>query len=728
MQTWEQVDLDRVVDEIQGGHQHVAFLIGSVVSMGEQSGCLSVRQVEQAVLKALLPSVKADAKLFHEISEYLDDRDHCHNEVGSALRDVPFEQLLACLYSTSREASEKTVNLAFGGPSRRPNDNHLGVAEAVSYLLENSADTRVSILTTNYDTCVETALRQRANLELERVELPVPAFQARGRPCRYVKLHGCVEEPTSMIFTIDQMGRLMAAPDWVESVRDWLCDAEYGTVDLAVSLGYGFKDPDLYPIFRECLAPNSIFIRNEKSDFRGAESLSGRAVLQSDFFQELNGRENPRCTRLLVKSDLIRPEGGKPCESLLVHLHEKVRGNSRGLAVPKAPSPQRLEDKAREIADVITTHVGGRQLVFWARLLHAANRPDGTTLFRNEYERKNSDPYVARNMAKAYLYSFTTGGDNPGASRACDELAALDRRPDIQAFVLAFWSLTERDPDQASAAWSHLRSAKKMIGACGDDTRVFIRHCHRHFKVKGIEKVWQMSRGLLRPRRWARRLATAGRRDYEAIEKSLGDRPQDEGGDLVGKAEMIGDIMTLCAEADIISGDLEQAEEQAKKAYSWRSYIGRVSNALQADRLLGWCHLASGTSSGRAKAIECFARGYARALNVPSEPGLRKKVGANLLRAIWAGKSSDLRPCKPVKIDFDEVESACRQLRAFLSTVNDDTKMPDGLFRTPDSKACIDVITQSTLHVLDTNRDRIINEITMLANLKRCPIYLPSGL
>ena len=67
-------------------------------------------------------------------------------------------------------------------------------------------------------------------------------------------------------------------------------------------------------------------------------------------------------------------------------------------------------------------------------------------------------------------------------------------------------------------------------------------------------------------------------------------------------------------------------------------------------------------------------------------------------------------------------------MRAFLSTVNRDTKMPDGLFRTPDSKACIGVITQSILHVLDTNRDRIMNEITKLANLKRCPIYLPSGL
>ncbi len=707
MEDWSETKVQNIFNELQNKkHRHVAFVIGSAVSIGYPSNCLSVTDIQRAILLSVSSVIKKDLNLSAKIAEYLDCISKSYDsanlsDVGRAIHDLPFEHFMACLYNADKDSTEQIIKTAYDG-QKQPNNNHWALVNLVKILLSYTSIERISILTTNYDRCIDIALEKMFGSTLQLVyDIPVPAFQLEspeGKIIRYVKLHGCVDIQGSQVYTIDKMGQLILSLDWTQCIYDWLMSNQ-SKISVAIFTGYGFWDPDLYGLF-EMLTDNVILIRNERPGFSMSNSLHGRDVLQSDAFSRMQNNDKKMCYTTLLK-DEIKPY----LPSIFIDLARSFSNNSVKLKVPSKPDEKQIEIIHDSISKVLSSLTEESSLVFWGHLLNVCERYEGRDLFKSTLQ-DSSRVKIRNEMAIAYLHMFGNKNDWHGAIEACNKLIQDSNPTELRIIGYAYRSfmLTISDKKNLLQAIKDLRNGKKLLKGVSKLIFRYYQIYNIHLWAKIIEVGYQRSNGWGRMlgihfilRIWAWQLASR-------IEKIISDLKD------FGDAVAIGNTLELFTEMLIIAGKLEKAENFGKQTQVWRSFIGGMSKALQSDRLLGWICLAYGSEEQNREAITCFARGLERALNVPEQSSLVKKLGANLIRVFWSNDLDVLKGLKGHIHKTERIKEACRSIQA------------SGAINELDAKD----ITEYVLDLFGEKEQELKNEIMKLKNLKHYPIFLPT--
>ncbi len=363
-------------------------------------------------------------------------------------------------------------------------------------------------------------------------------------------------------------------------------------------------------------------------------------------------------------------------------------------------------------------------MVFWANLLHACGSPVGTETFRRQVYSAVS-PLERFEMTKAYLNSMGNANAWAKAKEACQTLKRDFKGKDIDAyasmylsFVLTIGGKTAIDEKDRFALFKQLCELLKRLcevlmqlchgrrlrSRCPRSAYGWIRHYGAHFHVKVMERMvrsfadpgWlsRMIRSVVRMKAW--KLAV---KLHRACEQTV------EGSD----AALAGDTLELIAEAQIVAERIQEAEKTIGQVVTWRSFIGRMSNAAQSDRLCGWLCLALGGDKYREDAIRFFARGMRRAIE-GREESVERKLGANLVRAAWANKLNELARRSGHEVSKDRIKEACATIggKGFLGW---------------DS---IQLITDYVLWIFEPNQESLKAEIVRFSDLKRYPIYLPT--
>jgi hypothetical protein len=153
----------------------------------------------------------------------------------------------------------------------RPNINHR--------LLAQLGDAGCSLVTTNFDTCVEEAIESmfRKPARVIRTSRQARRFDSRGACVPLLKLHGCASKPTGIITTISAILRRgsmrstsFLSPDRYKALRRFLQTESRGHLQLepvCFVLGYsGSDDLDVVPAL--CRIKRCLLLRVRHTDGR----------------------------------------------------------------------------------------------------------------------------------------------------------------------------------------------------------------------------------------------------------------------------------------------------------------------------------------------------------------------------------------------------------------------------------------------------------------------------
>lgn len=705
---WDETAVDACIQDIcSGTHRHIAFMVGSAVSLGMPSDCLGVGQVRDGVLHAL---------------RNLDDvADAGARELIDALRavdrlsDLPFEQFLGCLNRASEDTAATVLSAICG--TNAPNTNHLAIAHAARALLEQELADRVSIITTNYDRCLDHALQDVFGVtslsRTKAIERPAYDVAVPGSQClRYLKVHGCITEPDTLVFTFSQMMSLITSDGWATQITRWIMSDGGNRPTLGLFVGYGFWDPDLRDWLCSLFAGARLY-RNvrprtddEESTVTPSKSDSATQHLQLEFFERLQDPQAARCTLALIRSDLVASDLPDSEEAnVLTALQARLTGvTSRIPPQPGDDGGAKIRESFRQWSDATAAH-------FLGKLAYACNRSDGRALFSRTLQEEPAGPRQC-DLAHAYLRTYGTANDWGGGAAACRDLRKQRPSNDVAAIAWGYESffvtLDESKPLPVRAlagAWCLLRGAV-VCRQASEPARAVFREYSTHYRAKALQTVWQIAgwrqiTRIIRP--VVALLASWQARRFDRHLKTL----------LAARdLEVFGDATALLAELTIVAGDAGRALEHARTSRILRTIVGRGSNAIQGDRLLGWAWLASGTE-GWVPAVRAFARGLTLATRLHEEPSIARKMGANLLRL--APESAQIGwPLLGATPIGEEVREACGVLQGIESS-NRSTDVMESAWQSV------------ALYVFDLFAP---NQAALWAELKRSewqrePIYLP---
>ncbi len=372
---------------ISGECRHVGFLVGSFASCGQPSSCLSVGDIRRETVAAILratsgsPRGHSARKVLQQIHQDLADGSGARwHEVLSFL---PFEQFMACVAHGSSESALRIAQLLCG--SGLPNANHDAIAKTASRILDLRLADQVTIVTTNYDMCLDDALRKTlgdptAPLHQRTTPLlPLREYSTEHGCIRYLKIHGCLSRPESLVFSFGQMLRLLTSHDWERAILDQLGGTDQ-TPSLALTVGYGFWDRDLDSFLSRWLQNARVF-RNDPY-LASDQPRTPTQLLQSEFFEQLRSQQrqeqaDKRFTRpwCVLRTPLLRdPQSQDPLTASV------LQGCCLALDLPHAELPlarsatddQRRFDEA--LADGWSLEATGQ---FLGRLCHSAERREG---------------------------------------------------------------------------------------------------------------------------------------------------------------------------------------------------------------------------------------------------------------------------------------------------------------------------------------------------------------
>lgn len=662
---------DFIAALLSGECRHVGFMVGSVTSCGQPSSCLSVGEIRRGTIAAMLnltgdkPRGRRARDLLLRVSQDLMQGNGAlwHD----VLRDLPFEQFMACVEHASSESAHQIARLLCG--TGLSNTNHNAIAQMALRVLDLRLADQVTIVTTNYDMCLDEALRAVLGDETEECEsqpvpfLPHKEFSTANGRVHYLKLHGCISMPSSLVFSFGQMLRLLTAHDWDSGILDRL-GGTAATPSLVLTVGYGFWDRDLDVFLSRWLQNSSIF-RNDPYLASG-QHRTPTQVLQSEFFTQLCNRpqqdhaaKNDAPRLCVLRTPLLR-DPSRDGSSMVSILQEACL--ALDLLPGEVPVTRCETDDANRfvgaLADRWSLESTGE---FLGRLCHCAERKDGRRITLSLL----GDLLPAeRGVGIAHEY-FRSIGVRDARKRAVTCARMMRRRRSWSRNVpqTAFHPPRRLPRDVRAVAWAYESfMVSLMVGQIGSSKikkasfgfRAFLadrlawlngigqRHAQSilaeystHFWVKSAQQLPIPGLGRLLVRSMRRRV------DALAV-----------GGDL----DQYGDAAALLAEL-LIDGGIADGVEWAATARRLRTIIGRYSNAAQGDRLLGWGYLAQGDST---QAAASFGRGLLLVLN--GEPGVERKLGANLARVPWSIAHPWLCDLEPANLDPEVVRSAIRRV------------------------------------------------------------------
>jgi hypothetical protein len=642
---------------------HVMFWIGSALSTPAPSSCPGTASFRDAVARALSPNDETP--------------DECVRRATCAARELPFEEVMQCVSRAMGAAIFPVLDAAFR--SRPPNAGHERLAAIIARLLADGA-TRVTVVTTNYDECIETALEQA--LEQERqpwtrasranaTRFPVYAFS--GGRVMVAKPHGTIGDPGSLVF---------ATNDWTRFLVDeasLLTEFEaLGVPDRIIALGYGFLDPDLRPAFAHLLHRGSRLLRLEKPEPAPLEDgmpdatpssqddpVNGAEILRDEFFQAV--RLSYEATRV----DLYTVDAFRQVAAYLASVGFEVAGweptSAPGAQPAVDPPPAVRLDLSTEQAESLTIS-----------LVLSAASGSAADLSRRRLERAVDlgDPAGTRLSLEQHLLSLGHNGNYDEAAKCAARFAA-DPDPDISLIAASYGSFAlSLAPGPKWRALLPLAQSLLVLFSAPDalqeSTRNFFAHRALHFVVKALE--------LGQQRRFRGGYPKAIIRYFHSkLAGSLANLMR--GGDLYEYAE----IEDLRAQLLILSSlrapaDAARALAVARRVRVMYYSIGQRNSIAMAERTYGWaCHAVARASVARQEYLQAAAAAFERGVQHSDgvDPTVRPKLQANLLR-VQRQRGVD---CRELEDELKRVYGA-RALEVALGDDRDFWELP--IFLAPD--------------------------------------------
>jgi hypothetical protein len=503
----------------------------------------------------------------------------------------------------------------------------------------------------------------------------------------------------------------MHEENWSQRVVNAVCSGN-NPPTLAVCVGYGFYDPDLFPLLKSLLEEALIIINERPAQHAAPDDYSGRGVLKAEFLHEC-GKRGTR----VYHSDLLSCGNASADEaSILAAMANALPSKSGTYLSP----PSRVETK-REVPprmmyqlQELTKPTG---ILFWAQLLDGCGSSIGKRKFKRAYERQP----VLRIRAETLLaYLQAIGADNAWPEGVCEAKALRKECGDesletlCMAYEIFFRQMCGRMLSIVLCP-GILRKAKKCSDDCLPSAKAQLLVQEFHFRVK----LWSTLRWILGlrfghvPKIVIKRLVQTMMEMEASIDQ------------LVTSADphLAGNAWELIAEGGLAVGDVLSAERACARAVMWRSFTGRASNSIQADRLSGWVELSRGTSKSDAMAIRYFARGLRRALQLTKEVSLASKLSANLVRVLWKGKAAELVRIPPAAHSISEVIECCDDIMKHAELVVEEGRQWVHDELPTATRLAVGVVSGIALYLAGSKSKRLVKRIIRSANPERIPVF-----
>lgn len=697
-------------------YHHVVLWIGSTVSArGSDLGstiCPAVGTVrDELILKSLQRRVRSmSAKLRSELEPVLTSllqggQSRDEKALRYAIENmVPFERFMGCLADAEGDArtAVEIVRLAFhDGVELQPNALQVLIADLVHGLLERQHVERISVVTTNYDRLLECALAPSDSMRLSAwkdawgflsdAEYRIPSFQHRAYApgtLRVFKVHGTIENPKSLVFTMDGLARGIVDPEHYSYLA-----LQLESADLFIFAGYGFNDPDLRPVIARILRQDSgetkRAIRIERGGISDLDPRRGLDTLRWEFLARLPCEEY-RCN--LFENSPIE-------EHLVLGLATQLELLRSPPELPKCE--WQLGSAAAAVDAVFSRFSNDAAVEFVGRLCDAANSgaahaPLHTLTFSSpdEVRRPTRVTLLCRSLSHQAIYDDYV--------QTCRELRAKWRDLNVQLLTLGFeafaYTIGKPSPLRAMAL---IRQGRRVPSEGADNGALAVfTHYDGHFWAKMMQYAdslccvhpWVPLRPLLRP--FAQRLARSLHRAAEAATLEL-DIP------------FMSEIRDIEAQVWIYAGDLDRALKAATQCENYTAAVGLLNNMALVDRTRGWVYLARNEP---VHAQFAFARGTHRSLRSP-DVSVWPKLAANLVRVLEADRTISLGSLKPCAKPVSDLVACLERLR---DEAHRGTWSADG-----------SAVAEHLLHRFSTEAPVLVKHMQERLNLRRCPVYHP---
>lgn len=612
-------------------HKDVLLVVGCAISCSRESRCAGVNDIRDAILLDWLSSTSAEAKKLIQ-------------RLSPLFKKLPFEQFMNCVHAVLPNEAESIIRMTCGGNGNsHPNTNHEYVVRIAERLLQQGLCESVTILTTNYDTCLEQvaplcqcSLERKTNSSIYTAQV-----QVAGGSLKYMKVHGCITDPASCVFTMNHLAQSL-----VPQRSTFLVD-QLGQPTLLLFICYSFSDPDLRSVFRSLIGPNAKAsvqaYWNDLESRPGPPTNSGPAWLRQEFLQEHE--------LIMHYGDLFRPAQH--------HLLNEL-GASLGIEAMQPPEWKSCTEEVKHAAMNALGEISGdgakrNAALILSRLADACCSPAANKLLKPLVFSQQKPDFSA---VQLYLHQFGQARDYTGMLDACRRIRKHHRDPDIQALCWSresfALSITGRMALLPRAFWSLGWGFFKQLFAT-PVTKAVYRQYAWHLVAKCIQKsaymsprVVLLSGGASLLRFAAKRVARNCERRAESLERGIVKGNRSETGTL-SLVDVAGDRL-LAGQMFILANDADSAKRNLDLADRFFSTHGWLNGALQANRAQGWLHYQQGE---QLRAERVLALGLWRATETV-DTTLRPKLGADLLRVLWKAHrlesaTSDLQEVIPSK-------------------------------------------------------------------------------
>ncbi|MCZ7633679.1 MAG: SIR2 family protein [Phycisphaerales bacterium] len=659
--------LDELWTEIEGRrHRHLLFLVGSLVSRSPECHCASVPEIRDAlVLASVLKQTEcsgASTELRVAVRACLDNP-----EWKKAVSELPFEQFMGCLDAANPHAATAVVRATCGGSvDSRPNHLHRLVIAVAQALVDREWCEAVTLATTNYDRCLEIAAG---------ISVPAPSRTLGGQLHQWIdarqrglvqllKLHGCVSEPASCVYTTHQLARTLFLAGRLDQVFQLL--RVPAPPSLWVVLGYGFRDPDLRPLFSALL--NGDGARERRRVFWNEPywpvdpSFSGPEVLRASFLTELNPTVH--------SASLFGPIHERGPRHILVDLAHRLGLDAAERDVPEYVSAERLLDARMKLrVDEALRSLSSDALAeFVARITDSACRSDAIPVLRPLVFGDSAPPPA---VVRLYLEQFGHGHDCSAQAAEAVRVRRAWPGTEVELIARAFESFALTLPGSVlavpQAVWT-LRRGRRLRTLATRATRAFFEHYRLHLWCKVVQAAGFKTAPLLHRLGLHRILAAVSAR----LAQRLGET-QDVmmsvlvSEDAPGLLEVrdVAATSVLHGQALLVRGNGEGALKRASEGQVLYSVAGWLNGTSLADRTRGWALLAQGEPQ---RAARILAAALDRALG-SADPSLGPKMALDMLRALRSAGCPSAR----ISESMTTAEPASvAAMRSLLRRVHDD--------------------------------------------------------
>lgn len=686
----------------KGRYNHVVFLVGSKVSCAGQNPCADVSTIcNRLILEPLRErfdpdKAKGDEHIYRLARLMPDPLD----PLGAIVDAMPFEQFMSCLYTVSPQTALAVVQSACNTgrlEDFQPNGLHCLIAGLSSGLLSKKLAKAVTVLTTNYDLGLDVALGRKAGRELhlhqgaEPEKVP-PDYMLLDGNVGYVKVHGCVTELKSLVFTMERLAELTFNPGRLRRcLEPHLGSTASHKRLLVISVGYSFSDPDLRPLWQEFFGHKAVLVvRLVKDDYENKPSqktrlqsvFKGVEFSQKQFFEALKQREDVPC-------NLFKPEN-----NFLLEMAKALELRIADGCIPaEAALPETLVESASEAVRRLSFDEAAE---FMARLCDFSARSDAIQVidratFGKPWE--DSKPWDKRTTTKFYLGFSQRGhcGDMDGQRAMCRRLRKTYSAHDAKllGFGLPSFSLTIDNPNwrKGIVAWVGLVWARwRHFASSEPENKLRFSHYQLHFRLKVRQRLVVQLEHLFRACGLLDRCL--GLRSERGIERSARNFVWREILDellrltklFVKTASMldvtqVADLLVQCkvhSRAVPLKTISQASEADSAVIYMEQAAlaINRPHSVAWVERTRGWYELSRGNDGkARLKALIRFCTAVLRGTYSPhrSEDLLQKTI-PQCLRVVRSIHRRNPGPeclsfdSSPQKVSVEELREACESM------------------------------------------------------------------